>query len=390
MYPPHHLGGYELMWRSAVGHLRSEGHDVDVLTTDFRSPRPDPAVADDPDVHRELRWYWRDHEFPRLPVRQRLALERHNLRVLDRHLRDLEPDVVNWWAMGGMSMSLVEHVRRLGRPAVGVVVDRWLVYGPKVDGWQRALRRAGPLGPLIGRATGAPAVSDLGRAANWLFVSETVRRGARHAGLDLPESAVVHGGIDPALFPRAPHRPWEGRLLYLGRIDSRKGIATAVRALAQLPYAVLDIVGGGDEAHERELRELARELGVLRRVEFSQKSRDELAETYAGADAVLFPVLWEEPWGLVPLEAMSVGRPVIATGTGGSGEYLRDGENCLLFKPRDDPAALAAAALRLAADEGLRNRLREGGFATAERFTEERYNRAVARALEAAAGTPAG
>ena len=58
------------------------------------------------------------------------------------------------------------------------------------------------------------------------------------------------------------------------------------------------------------------------------KPRAELRDVYAAADVVVFPVQWNEPWGLVPLEAMSVGRPVVASGTGGSAEYLRDGENC--------------------------------------------------------------
>jgi glycosyltransferase involved in cell wall biosynthesis len=127
------------------------------------------------------------------------------------------------------------------------------------------------------------------------------------------------------------------------------------------------------------------DLGVADRVEFARVARDQLAATYAEADALLFPVLWEEPWGLVPLEAMSTGTPVVATGTGGSGEYLRDGENCLIFQPRDDPRALAAAIERLAADEGLRKRLRAGGQATVARFPESRFNDVVIGAIEAAA-----
>src|SRR6266550_4210426 len=92
MYPPHHLGGYELMWRSAVAHLRRAGHEVRVLTTDYRTAEPDPAVAEDPDVHRELRWYWHEHEFPRLSLRERLTLERHNAAVLRRHLDEVHPE----------------------------------------------------------------------------------------------------------------------------------------------------------------------------------------------------------------------------------------------------------------------------------------------------------
>ena len=52
MYPPHHHGGYELVWESAVEHLRARGHEVRVLTTDTRT---DTVETDGPDVHRELR-----------------------------------------------------------------------------------------------------------------------------------------------------------------------------------------------------------------------------------------------------------------------------------------------------------------------------------------------
>ena len=83
---------------------------------------------------------------------------------------------------------------------------------------------------------------------------------------------------------------------------------------------------------------------------------------------------------------MSVGRPVIATGTGGSGEYLRDGVNCLLFSPPEGSIALAEAIRRLARDPDLRSRLREGGFATAGRLTEDAFNRRVAAALARAGG----
>lgn len=383
MYPPHHLGGYELMWRSAVARLRERGHQVRVLTTDYRAPRPDPAIAKDPDVHRELRWYWRDHAFPRLSARERIALERHNRQALERHLTDLRPDAVNWWAMGGMSLSLIERVRRAGLPALAVVVDDWLLYGPEVDAWLRLCRRLGPLAGPLGVLAGTPRRVRLEAATRFLFVSETVRRRAHERGYDLGDSIVAHAGIESARFAPAPERPWRGRLLYLGRIDERKGIATALRALPLLDSAALRIVGSGDDEHLAGLRALAAELGVGERVSFETVPRDEVAAVYAGADALLFPVLWEEPFGLVPLEAMASGTPVIATGAGGSGEYLRDGENCLLFAPRDDPAALAAAVERLAADDALRARLRAAGLETAARFDERAFNDAVADALEA-------
>ncbi len=368
MYPPHHLGGYELMWRAAVEHLRERGDEVRVLTTDFRLDRPDPAIAEYDDVHRELRWYWKDHAFPRIGLRQRLGLERHNRRTLRRHLGSFQPDVVAWWAMGGMSLSLIEAVRRAGIPAVGMVHDDWMVYGPQLDAWQRAGRRAGALRPLVGMLSGVPTRVELGSAATWAFVSETIRRHALESGLQLESTTVASSGVDRGLFRQRPERPWSGRLLYVGRIDERKGIQTAIRALALLPEATLTVIGSGDEAHGAALRALVAELGVQDRVSFAERRRDQLPDAYAEADAVLFPVLWDEPWGLVPLEAMAVGRPVVATGAGGSGEYLRHEENCLIFEPRDDPEALARAVERLVADERLRRRLLDNGFATAERW----------------------
>ena len=372
LYPPQHLGGYELMWRSAVAHQRAAGNEVRVLTSDWRQPDADASLPEDPDVHRELRWYWHDHEFPRIGPRARLRLERHNAAVLDSHLERFRPDVVCWWAMGGMSLSLIERARRAGLPAAAVVVDDWLVYGPKTDAWWRLLRRS---------------VRRLEGAGRWVFCSEVVRRRAEQAGFRPAETKVIHPGVDLALFARPPGErpPWRWQLLYCGRIDERKGIDLAIEALLSLPPAArLRVVGGGDDAERRRLERLVAEHGLDDRIAFERRPRHELPALYAEADALLFPVRWLEPFGLVPLEAMACGTPVVATGRGGSGEYLRDGGNCLLFDPDAGPAALAGAVRRLAEDGGLRARLHDEGLATAARFPESAFNDGVLAALHSA------
>jgi glycosyltransferase involved in cell wall biosynthesis len=377
MYPPHHLGGYELVWQSAVRHLRGLGHEVRVVTTDTRFDHATDSTEQD--VHRDLRWWWRDHELPRVPLRERVAVERHDHAALARHLAELRPDVVTWWAMGGMPLSLIESVRRAGLPAVGFVHDDWMVYGPHVDAWTRIFdrrpwaRRAGE------RAFGIPTAVDLDNAARWVFVSETTLASALSAGRRPADVGIAHSGIDPGYLDPRPERPWSWRMLYVGRIDERKGIASAIEALTHLPAeASLTIVGEGNRVQEREFGELAARLGVADRVRREpQRSREELKDIYEAADVVVFPVVWSEPWGLVPLEAMALGRPVVATGRGGSGEYLVDGENALLHEA-GDAAALAAAVTRLAGDPALRARLREGGFETAPLHTEDVFNAAVA------------
>jgi glycogen synthase len=371
MYPPHSLGGYEEVWRGATLHLRERGHQVRVLTTDYR--RRDGAGGAESDVHRELRWYWRDHRFPRIGPAGILSLERHNRRALDRHLRQFAPEVVSWWGMGGMSLSLLDRVHPV--PTVAFVHEDWLVYGPRVDRWTRVRSRLGRgFRPNPGSA--------------WVFNSEHTRRVALSVHPYLDHTGVAYPGVNASLFRPAPAHPWRWRLLYVGRLDPRKGVEVGIEALTHLPSeATLTIIGDGDDAYASELRRLVERHGLAGRVGFlGRRPRAELPVIYAAADAVLFPVTWEEPFGLVPLEAMAVGRPVVATGRGGAAEYLRDRENCLLFDT-GDASSLAAAVHRLAADERLRARLRESGAETAARYDEASFNQSVEDWLRASAGS---
>lgn len=339
LYPPQHLGGYELMWQAAVAGLRERGHEVHVLTTDTRFR---DAPDTEPGVERSLRWYWRDHRFPRFtPITVR-RIERHNrLRFVDAVQR---ADLVSFWSMGGMSLSLLGLCGE--RPSIAVVHDLWPLYGPKVDRSFSGILRLPPA----------------------LFVSEWVKARVGRPG------EVIPSGYDAGVFRAAPPHPaWQGRLLLPGRIDPRKGHRTA---LAAVGGERLVVAGEGEAA-------LTRKLAAAGATLLGQLSPAELYAEYVRSDAVLFPVEWEEPWGLVPLEAMAVGRPVIATGRGGSAEYLVHEENCLLVDA-GDPDALHEAVDRLAAQERLRARLRDGGLETAARHTLERFVRRTADAHEAA------
>ena len=135
------------------------------------------------------------------------------------------------------------------------------------------------------------------------------------------------------------------------------------------------------------------ELGLGgRRVRFDEVPRSQLAMRYRDADALVFPSEWEEPFGLVPVEAMACGTPVIASGTGGSAEFLVDGANCLLAAP-GDAVSWAGAIARLAGDAALRARLVRGGLATADELDVDRLAEVfeawhAAAAARFADGTP--
>ena len=378
MYPPHHYGGYELSCRDVVDRHRARGHEVTVLTTTMRVP----GVEDVPDerdlgVLRDLDFYFRDADLWAPPRRHRPGIERRNQDVLRTTLDALQPDVVSIWHMGAMSLGLLTTLAGTGIPLVYAVCDDWLIYGPDLDCWMRLFLARPRLGGLASRLFRVPTtLPDVGTTGSFCFVSELTRSRAESLSRwRYPDATVVYSGIDRDDFPplgRVEPRPWRWRLLFVGRLDERKGIETALRALALLPAeATLDILGRGNEDYRQFLLSMVDELGLGGRVRFDVISRGELAARYAAADAFLFPSEWDEPFGLVPVEAMACGTPVVATANGGSAEFLADGSNCLVF-PSGDPAGLAAAVERLAASPELRQRLVAGGLRTADDLTVDR------------------
>jgi glycosyltransferase involved in cell wall biosynthesis len=395
MYPPHAFGGYEQSCQDVVEFWRAAGHEVLVLTSTVRVAEVDRAPEPPDEVRRLLQLYWDDHEILNPSLRNRLLMERSNKRALEGALEDFAPDVVSAWAMGAMSLGLLGIVIRRGLPVVSVVCDDWPYYAPNVDAWMRPLSSRPRLARLVGLLTGLEVtLPALDTAGTGCFVSQflldTVRQ---RSAWSFPDATVVYSGIKTEEFPfvRSDDEAFRWRLLYVGRIDPRKGIDTVVRALASCPQsATLDVVGRGDDRHLDELRELAASLSLGQRVRFRSMPRAELAEVMHAADALVFPSVWDEPFGLVPLEAMSSGLPVLGTPVGGAAEFLADGVNCLQFPP-GDVDALVAKLHDLASDPQLRARLVDRGRVTAAELDADR----LARVLEewhchcaAAAGSP--
>lgn len=394
-YPPHHYGGYELSCFDVMTRLARRGHDVAVLCSDQRLPG---AVPDDAGheavVERSLRLYHDGEDLVRPGWRGRRAIEAHNRQVLAAALDRHRPDVVSAWHLAGLSQGLLALLAERQVPVAFVVCDEWPAFAWKLDPWSRPFtddpaRRGGRVlerapvrwlrraaGRLVERATGLPVVPvDAGALGPALWVTADLRRRteprSRHT---FAAHTVVHSGIDRTVYPpvASADRPWSGRLVSTGRFDPRKGFETVIRALPLLPDdTTLALWGRGGEAEQRRLRGIADDLGIGDRVTMGSRRRDEMPAAYAAGDVFVFPSEWAEPFGLVPVEAMACGTPVVATGVGGSSEFLRDGENCLLFRP-GDPEDLARVVKAVAADPALRSTLVAGGHRTAEALDVER------------------
>ncbi|MGH3785550.1 MAG: glycosyltransferase [Pseudonocardiaceae bacterium] len=174
-------------------------------------------------------------------------------------------------------------------------------------------------------------------------------------GVPVQRIAVVPCGVDLDLFaPKGPRamRNGQHRILSLGRLVERKGVETTVRALPDVAGAELIIAGGGDAIADAELARLtaiAQACGVQDRVHMvGQIARDDVPALLRSADLVV-SVPWYEPFGMVPLEAMACGVPVVASAVGGHLDTVVDGRTGALVPPRD-PAALAQRLRELLAD----------------------------------------
>lgn len=225
------------------------------------------------------------------------------------------------------------------------------------------------------------------RRADWIIAtcSDEVFE-LKRLGVDAGRVSVVPSGVDLDLFhpdgPADARRPGFRRLVVVSRLVERKGIGNVICALEHLPATELIIAGGPafgdlrDDPEARRLRALAEATGVAERVDFrGQVERREVPALMRSADAVVC-VPWYEPFGIVPLEAMACGTPVVASAVGGMIDTVVHGVTGVHVQPRELDS-LVAALTGLLDDEDLRKSLGTNG----ERRARARYGwRSVADA----------
>ena len=168
------------------------------------------------------------------------------------------------------------------------------------------------------------------------------------------------------------------RMVFAGRIVPAKGVDVLIRAVRDVDG---ELVICGEGRRLAEMRRLADRLKLGERVSFrGWLDADSLARELSEASVVVLPSRWPEPFGLVGIEAFAAGRPVIASATGGIGEWLQDGVSGMLV-PAGDERALARALNELLDDPERQQKMGAAGRLTVqERFSPERH---VAALLDA-------
>ena len=336
-------GGVQFHIRDLAEHLIALGHAVSVLApSDDDTPLPPYAVSAGRAV----------------PVPYNGSVARLNFGFLSA------ARVRRWLHDGAFD---VIHIHEPASPSLGLLAC-WAAQGPIVATFHtsnprsRAMIAAYPiLQPALEKISARVAVSEYAR-----------RTLVEHLGGD---AVVIPNGVDVDFFARAEPRPqWRGggadrTIGFIGRIDEpRKGLPVVMRALprilAERPGTRLLVAGRGDT--DEALRGLPREMRG--QVEFlGMVSDEDKARLLRGVDLYLAPNTGGESFGIILVEAMSAGAPVLASDLDAFRQVLDQGRAGELF-PVGDADALAAATLRLLGDPERLAALSAGGSRHVRRF----------------------
>lgn len=375
-YPPVVIGGLGRHVHHLATELAAAGHDVVVLAR-----RP---FDTDPSTHPTT-----DGVFDGVRV---LAAAQ------DPHEFDFSRDIMAWvLAMGhamirtGLSLHAQSLHSEAWRPDV-VHAHDWLVAHPAI-----ALAEFFDV-PLVSTVH----ATEAGRHSGWVSGSVSRQVHAIEAwlvhdsdslitcstsmsaeitelfGPGLADISVIRNGIDSSRWPFASRTPHSGppELLYFGRLEYEKGIHDAIAALPLVrpsyPGTTLTIAGDGTQ--QDWLVEMARKHRVLKAVRFvGRVDHEALLRLLHRADAAVLPSHYE-PFGIVALEAIAAGVPLVTSNVGGLGEAVISGQTGMSFPPRDIAALAAAIEIVLADPAAAQQR----ALAARERLTSDFDWRTVA------------
>ncbi len=399
-YPPHFIGGAELVVHRHATRMAQLGHDVQVFAGDHSAERPALDC-------------WREDYEGISVTRIRITVrETHHTRTnflnptvaqtLHVLLREQRPDVVHFHNTTGLSLASYHHCAQLGIPTVVTLHDHWgfclrntLI---TVDNQLCTDRsRCERCLPLIDAARPMPVScrKDYMRrrfATVTRFITPSAYLATQYVATGFPPDRfhVVSNGIDPA-----PARPQSAasrpcRFTTICYLGEHKGVHVILKALAALPRNLpweCNIVGVGHL--EPTLRRLARIAGLEHRIRFlGRLPNREIARVLESTDVYILASVWAENEPVSILEALSHGVPVIATNMGGVSELVWPGINGWLVPPAN-VAALRDVLREAACNPDQVRRLSAGAVRTGSRWPEHRQVERLLGIYEEAIRAPA-
>lgn len=377
LYPPHHIGGYEIGCRDVTNLLLERGHEIRVLTSRYLRENAED-VKDAPHIFRQL--YHGFENYSRWNILMVPFREWRNRRRWKSHLEYFKPDLVYFWNMAQISLWMMIDAASRQIPHACYVSDQWLEAPGEVDFWTKrfgnhhgfASRLLLGLVRGMGQMLGFAASLKLQQLPELHFTSSFIEKGVARRHLISPSSEVIRWGVhsdftdDLNTPPDTEDASFD--ILYSGQIVALKGVKTAVKGVADLMTRFPDrqirltLAGGGPENFRSEIENLIQELGVHGSIRLvGPQPRSKLLKLFRTSDVFVLASEWQEPFAISPLEAMASGCAVVGTHTGGSPELLFQGINSLVFEA-GNPSDLADKLELLLTDSLLLERIRHAGF----------------------------
>lgn len=348
-------GGVQVHVRDLAVALQRLGHEVSVLA----------PCEDDSELPPYVVSSGRPVSLAYNGSKARVAFGPVSTRRVRRWLREGDFDVL--------------HVHEPASPSVSIL-SCWSARGPIVATWHSSMERSRMLAAMYSLVQTA-----MEKISARIAVSEAARQTlVEHIGGD---AVLIPNGVDCSAFGHSEPLPgWPGEggsMFFIGRIDEpRKGLQVLLEALPAIaekhPGVRLLVAGPGDvEEFQKELppeiRERVTFLGLV--------SEEDKARAFVSADIYVAPNTGGESFGIVLLEAMASGTPVLASDLEAFRRVCDEGRAGASFV-NEDPADLARAAIELLDDAGERERLRREGFLRAKEFDWETVARRVLEVYE--------
>lgn len=333
-YSRHLVTGIIRVETELVAALRARGHVAEIM----------PWETDDGDA----------------PVQQQYFRIVRPAAFVYRKVRDFinagKYDVVVFQGVGYPETRALPWLKRETQARFVVMQHGWPLYSPAtrllVSSYMQAIGHV-----LLAEADAIVAVSNYVKSHLSSYV-------------DPDRVEVIYPGVDTVRFSpqkrvskvRAQILQGEKYLLMTnGKLAAHKNVSTLLRALPYLPNVAAMLVGSGSHAKERSYRELAVELGVSKRVHFlGTVPNEQLPEYYAAADLLVHPSR-SEALGIVLLEALACGVPVVAANVGGIPEAVVPGFNGALYDDARDHKKLAQTISALLQNDDLKRQLGANG-----------------------------
>jgi glycosyltransferase involved in cell wall biosynthesis len=342
LYPPYYKGGHEIQCKTIADGLLGKGHEIYVLTSNYGVN----GKSAENNIFRSLNYLSIDRLngfAERVKQVKNALLARHNRFITDTIIKKIKPDIVYAGQLTSISIYPMKAIQKYNIPIVHhlgnyyfaeLMEDCVLESNPIKRFYRKILFGFGGLDDFdfkhIITVSKAVKQTYVKKGFSENNISVIFPRGIM-SGLILEEGKKLSGSDKGQI-----------RLLYIGRIDKSKGIHIAVEAVGSLINSpekrelTLDIIGEGEESYKDELKTLIRKLKLDGIVRFKGHIKYALIlKEYQNCDILLVPSIWEEPFGIILLEAMSQGLPVIASRTGGIPEIIEDGTSGLLVPPND-------------------------------------------------------